>query len=61
MCSSDLLEGLIATDCQVHPQDFYSKLQTVRAKRSTLHKTAVNMQKLADEQYAAVKKLREEL
>lgn len=55
------LEGLIATDCQAHPQDFYSKLQTVRAKRSTLHKTAVNMQKLADEQYAAVKKLREEL
>ncbi len=55
------LENLIATDCQAQPQDFYSKLQTVRSKRSTLHKVAINMSKLAEEQYSSVQKIREEL
>lgn len=55
------LESLIAIDCKSHPQDFYSKLESVRTKRTALRNSTVKMSKLADEQYKSVIKLQEEL
>lgn len=55
------LEELIAMDCQNNPQDFYQKLETVRKKRAELRESTVKLSKYSNEQYDAVKKLREEL
>lgn len=55
------LEGLIATDCQSHPDDFYDRLVIVRQKRAILHDSAERMSKLAHDQYQAVLNLRNSL
>ncbi len=55
------LESLIAIDCKTSPQDFYSKLEKVREKRLKLRETTIKLSKIADDQYKAVVKLREEL
>lgn len=55
------LEGLIAIDCRVHPDEFYQKLTTVREKRANLRTATNNLNKLATDQYDAVVKLRSTL
>lgn len=55
------LEALIATDCKNNPTEFYSKLELVRDKRSDLRSSALNMSKIATEQYKTVVKLKEDL
>ena len=55
------MEALVGIDCQVEPEAFYYQLITVRDKRSILHTTAEKLSDLADEQYAAVKLLKDTL
>lgn len=55
------MEVLVGIDCQVEPEAFYYQLITVRDKRSILHTTAKKLSDLADEQYTAVKLLKDTL
>lgn len=55
------LEGLIATDCKAHPDEFYNKLLTVRQRRSSLQKSVEKLLKLVDTQYESVMQLKESL
>lgn len=55
------LEGLIATDCRAHPEEFYSKLENVRGRRAYLKTTTDNLSKLAQEQYLFAFDLRKSL
>lgn len=55
------LEGLIATDCSAHPEDFYKHLETTRQKRAELKLTTTKLSELANAQYDAVLKLEESL
>ncbi len=55
------LEGLIAIDCREHPDEFYTKLATVREKRGNLRVATSNLNQLATKQYDAVVKLRSSL
>lgn len=55
------LEGLIAMDCNAHPDDFYSQLVKVREERAILHNSALKMNKLVTDQYKAVLDLRNSL
>lgn len=55
------LEGLIATDCSAHPEDFYKHLESTRQKRAALKLTTAKLSELANAQYAAVLKLEESL
>lgn len=55
------LEGLIATDCSAHPEEFYQKLESARTKRDNLRKTTKTIAELVDRQYAAVESLKGDL
>ncbi len=55
------LDGLIATDCQSRPQEFYDRLKDTRKKREALHTTAQQLSELINKQSRAVKKLQESL
>lgn len=55
------LENLINIDCSVQPDVFYSRLEVVREKRSTLRNVTVRLAELADEQYRVVQDLRNSL
>ena len=55
------LEGLIATDCSAHPQEFYDHLETTRNKRAALKLTTTKLSELANAQYEAVLELEESL
>ncbi len=55
------LDGLIATDCQAHPQEFYDKLKLTREKRAKLQATTKQLSSLIDSQTQAVTKLQESL
>lgn len=52
------LEGLIATDCAAHPEDFYQKLETTRQRRGELRQTAKKLSDLVDKQYQTVEELK---
>ncbi len=55
------LESLIGIDCSAQPDNFYSRLEVVREKRSVLRETTVRLAELADEQYRVVQDLRSSL
>lgn len=55
------MENLVNIDCQVNPDNFYNQLVVVREKRSILRETTVKLSQLADEQYLAVKLLKDTL
>lgn len=55
------LEGVIATDCVAHPEDFYTKLEKTRQRREELRKITKVLAELTDKQYAEVQKLMESL
>lgn len=55
------LEGVIATDCAVHPEDFYAKLTKARERRESLRQITKQLSELTDKQYTAVQKIAEEL
>ena len=58
---SQALEGLIATDCYGHPEDFYNKLQDTKRKRATLSSTTTTLRNLLSEYLTAVRKLKNNL
>lgn len=55
------LETLISIDCSNQPKDFYTHLETARAKRAALQSVAQKLNTLAGEQYQAVVDLEKEL
>lgn len=55
------MEGLLAIDCQAHPQDFYRALESTRSKRAELKQTVERLNELAEEQYQAVVELKDDL
>lgn len=55
------LEGVIATDCAAHPEEFYAKLIKTRERREELRKITKTLAELADKQYIEVQKLMESL
>ncbi len=52
------LEGLIATECKSHPDEFSRKLETTRTKREALRQTTKKISELVNQQYATVETLR---
>lgn len=58
---SQALEGLIATDCYGHPEDFYNKLQDTKRKRATLSSTTTTLRNLLSEYLTDVRKLKNNL
>lgn len=52
------MDALVATDCVLHPQEFYNQLETVRARRETLRTTTKKLMDLAEAQYKTVTDLR---
>lgn len=55
------LEELTSVDCKTNPDDFYTKLETTRAKRAELQKNVVELNSLLHDQMDAVTNLRETL
>lgn len=55
------LEGLIATECRSHPDEFYDKLEAVRERRATLKSSVDRLSSLASDQYQSVLELRNSL
>lgn len=55
------LEGVIATDCAAHPEEFYAKLTRTRERRESLRNVTKQLSELTDQQYITVQKLAEEL
>lgn len=55
------LEGLIATDCTAHPEEFYKKLEALRTKRESLRSSTKSLANLAEQQYQTVTALKETL
>lgn len=55
------LEGMIAVNCQEHPQEFYNHLERTRKKRSELQSATSKLSELAKRQYQAVLELEKSL
>lgn len=55
------LETLVGINCQVSPDDFYKQLEVVRSKREELRSTTEKLTRIANEQYLAVKLLKDNL
>ena len=58
---SQALEGLIATDCFNHPEDFYNKLQDTKRKRANVSATTTTLRNLFSEYLTGVRKLKTSL
>lgn len=54
-------DTLVNTDCRAHPDEFYSRLERVREKRTDLRTATNRLNALAHEQYSATQKLRDSL
>lgn len=52
------MDALIATDCAAHPQEFYDKLELVRARREDVRKITKTLAELTEAQYKTVTDLR---
>lgn len=52
------MDTLIAMDCAAHPQEFYDKLELVRARREDVRKITKKLAELTEAQYKTVTDLR---
>lgn len=55
------LESLISTDCQAHPEEFATRLDTTRTSRASLRESTIRLGQLISEQETAVRELQESL
>lgn len=55
------MENLVAIDCVNKPEDFYHKLEEVRARREELREVTSKLGELAKEQYQTVDEMKEKL
>ena len=58
---SQALEGLIASDCFNHPEDFYNRLQDTKRKRANVSATTTTLRNLFSEYLTGVRKLKTSL